>query len=62
MTQAALITRATLGQYTTRTLIKPFSRDSVPVSSFAEALDGELLVLDFNAGRILALQFAAAGR
>lgn len=45
------------GTYTTRTLIAPFTPESVQVSSFAEAADGELYVLDFMAGRIRALEF-----
>jgi len=55
----AVVPGTTPGAYAARTLITPFSSDSVAVSSFAEATDGELLVLDFLRGRVLALQFGA---
>ena len=50
------------GSYANRTLIRPFAEDSVAVSSFAEANDGELFVLDFLRGRVLALQFGSGRR
>ena len=47
------------GTYSARTLIPPFTPSSIQVSSFAEANDGELFALDFSAGRIRKLVFAA---
>ena len=47
--------------YRFRLLIPPFSTNSIKVSSFAEASDGELFALDFVGGRIRKLVFAAPG-
>ena len=54
-----LIGGRTPGSYSARTLIPPFTPSSIQVSSFGEAIDGELFALDFGSGRIRKLVFAA---
>jgi glucose/arabinose dehydrogenase len=49
------------GPFSVRVLIPPFSTNSIQVSSFGEASDGELFALDFVGGRIRRLVFSAGG-
>ena len=49
------------GTYTPRTLIAPYAASSINVSSFGEAIDGELFALNYVNGRILKLVFSAGG-
>ncbi len=46
------------GTYTARQLIAPYDTNSINVSSFGEATDGELFALDYVGGRIHRLAFS----
>ncbi len=53
----AVVAGSTPGSYSGRFLIPPFSASSVNASSFGQASDGELYVLDYVGGRIRRLVF-----
>ncbi|MFN0184601.1 MAG: PQQ-dependent sugar dehydrogenase [Aquabacterium sp.] len=49
------------GTYTPRTLIAPYSANSINVASFGEDIDGELFALNYVNGRIYKLVFSTGG-